>query len=83
MLLRHLYKKITGKEDKTKAFAKEIMGTIAPQSMHMQGLNLSGHPTTEIQSTQTIQDEVPRLDNENQKPEKLDSWKEKIQNKDQ
>ena len=83
MLLGRLYKKITGKEDKTKAFAKEIMGTIAPQqSMYMQGLNLPGHPTTEVQNPQSIQ-EAPLLDNDNQKTEKTDAWKEKIQNKNQ
>jgi len=81
MLLGRLYKKVTGKEDKTKAFAKEIMGTIAPQqSMYMQGLQLPGHPTTEIQNTRATQ-EAPRLENVNQKPDKTDSWKEKIQNK--
>jgi len=86
MLLGRLYKKITGKEDKTKAFAKEIMGTIAPQqSMYMQGLNLPGHPMTEVQNSQATQ-EAPRLENENQeteKMEKVDAWKEKIQNKNQ
>ena len=83
MLLGRLYKKITGKGDKTKAFAKEIMGTLAPQqSMHLQGLNLPGHPTAEVQSLQASQG-APPLENNDQKTEKTDAWKEKIQNKNQ
>ena len=82
MGLRYAYKKIRGKEDKRKVFAKEIMESIYPsQQFQLQssGFHLSGHPATESQDSSNFQ-ESTNVKEENQKVEKSDEWKDRIQN---
>lgn len=82
MGLRYAYKKITGKEDKKKSFAKEIMEFVYPSkqfSSQKSGFHIEGHPATE---TQDVINNLERtkVDVQNQKVQKPDAWKDKMQN---
>ncbi|MFX0141856.1 MAG: hypothetical protein ACFFDN_49930 [Candidatus Hodarchaeota archaeon] len=82
MGLKYAYKKITGKEDKKKSFAKEIMDFVYPsQKFKSQnsGFHIEGHPATESQDSITSLDSTI-VEEENQKVEKPDAWKDKMQN---
>ncbi|MFX0186644.1 MAG: hypothetical protein ACFE8A_02790 [Candidatus Hodarchaeota archaeon] len=82
MGLSYAYKKVKRKEDKRKIFAKEIMESIYPsQQLQLQGsgFHLTGHPATESQDSTNFQ-ESPNAKEENQKVEKSDDWKDRMQN---
>ncbi len=80
--IKYLYKRITKKEDKRKGFAKEIMESIYPKqssTFQSSGFHLEGHPATESQNISNSQ-ELTNGDEEKKEVEKLDAWKDKIQN---
>ena len=80
--IKYLYKRITKKEDKRKGFAKEIMESIYPKqssALQSSGFHLEGHPATESQNISNSQ-ELTNGDEEKKEVEKLDAWKDKIQN---
>jgi len=82
MGLRYAYKKITGKGDKKKSFAKEIMEFVYPtQQFKLQnsGFHIEGHPATESQDSFNSLESTTK-EEENQKVEKPDAWKDKMQN---
>ena len=78
--LKYGFKKITGKEDKRKSFAKEIMTSIYPAKRGQSfGLNLPGHSEEEFKKTQ-ISHELADQSKEEQEIETSDDWKDRIQN---
>ncbi len=79
MGIRYLYKKATGKEDKRKLFAKEIMGSILPSK---QGslIHLPGQPDSSEALNSLDTQEESKSDKESKESDKTDAWKDRIQN---
>ena len=76
--LGKLYKKLTGKEDKSKNFAKELMGLISPGSSELEGFDQYFKPDSLQTQYQPSLHQQPN-NTVNQSSEKTDSWKDRIQ----
>jgi len=75
--LTKAYKKVTGKEDKRKSFAKEIMESIGPkQRSSFYISNIS----PEKPQDSLIDEQVSTTDEKSQKTEDSDDWKDRLQN---
>ncbi len=69
--LTKLYKKVTGKEDKKKAFAKEILDFGSP-------FQQSSFYATNIKSKELLDSPSPEVEEDNVESEREDAWKDRI-----
>ena len=75
--LTKAYKKVTGKEDKRKSFAKEIMESIGPKQRSSFYIS---NVSSEKKQESLIDDQASVSDEESQESEDSNDWKDRLQN---